>query len=46
MEKEIELYGGTSIDEAVEMLLEEKAKGNNVFCVFNGHTLHSDNISR
>ena len=45
MEKEIEIPFGTSIDEAVEILLKKKAEGEKVFCVFNRHTLHSEDVT-
>lgn len=45
MEKEIKLHCGESIDEVVEMLLEEKRNGNHVFCNFNDVILHSDDVT-
>lgn len=45
MEKEIEIPFGTSIDEAVEILLKKKEEGEKVFCVFNRHTLHSEDVT-
>ena len=44
MEKEIDKYFG-SIDQAVEYLLKAKARGEHVFCDYNGHKLHSDNVT-
>ena len=42
MEKEIELIGGETIEEVVDLLLFEENNGNHVFCNFNGVTLHSN----
>lgn len=44
MEK-LELYAGDSLDTAVKMLLEAKAKSRSVFCDFNGIKLYSDNVT-
>ena len=44
MEKEIDKYFG-SIEQAVEYLLKAKARGEHVFCDYNGHKLHSDNVT-
>ncbi len=43
--KELKLYDGETIDTAVERLLEAKAEGKHVFCVFNGVKLYSDNVT-
>ena len=45
MEEEIGIGYTTSLEEAVNILLKEKAKGRHVYCEFNGHILHSDNIT-
>lgn len=43
--EEIKLRGGTSIDEAVAILLMHKAEGKQVFCDFNGYKLYSDTVT-
>ena len=45
MEKEIKISAGTSLEEAINKLLEAKANGEHVYCDFNGHMLHSDTVS-
>ena len=42
---EVDLIGGASIDEAVEILLKYKAEGKQAFCDFNGHKLYSDTVT-
>lgn len=43
--EELKIYCGETIDTAVERLLEAKAEGKHVFCVFNGVKLYSDNVT-
>ncbi len=43
MEKEIEVYG--NLESAVYTLLAAKARGEHVYCNFNGHRLHSDSVT-
>ena len=43
--EEIKLYGGESIDTAVEKLLKAKAEGRHVFCNFNDVKLYSDDVT-
>lgn len=43
--EELKIYDGETIDTAVERLLEAKAEGKHVFCVFNGVKLYSDNVT-
>ena len=45
MEKEIKLVCGETIDEVVDMLLNEKKKGKEVYCDFNDTILHSKDMS-
>ena len=44
MEAEVNLLPPDTLEETVKRLLEEKAKGQHVYCLFNGHRLESDNI--
>ena len=45
MEREIELLLGDNLESAVYTLLAAKARGEHVYCNFNGITLHSDTVS-
>ena len=45
MERKIEIRPGDSLESAVYTLLEAKANGEHVYCDFNGHKLHSDNVT-
>ena len=45
METKIEVSVGDSLENVVEQLLEAKARGEHVYCDFNGHELHSDNVT-
>ena len=44
MERKIDKYFG-NLDNAVNYLLEARARGEHVYCDFNGHELHSDNVT-
>ncbi|MBQ6323225.1 MAG: hypothetical protein IJI22_00135 [Bacilli bacterium] len=45
MEKKIEIEAGKSLEDVVNILLDAKEKGERAFCEFNGHILHSNDIS-
>lgn len=45
VEKKIEIPAGVRLDDVVKELSEAKTNGEDVFCDFNGHELHSANIS-
>ena len=42
---ELKVLAGSSLDEAVETLMEYKAEDKNVYLVFNGHKLYSSDIT-
>ena len=44
-ERKIDLMPGDNIESAVYTLLAAKARGQHVYCVFNGNVLHSDNVT-
>ena len=44
MERKIDKYFG-DLDNAVNYLLAANARGEHVYCDFNGHELHSDNVT-
>lgn len=45
MEREIEVLGGSTLESVVYTLLAAKSRGEHVYCIFNGHKLHSDSVS-
>ena len=45
MEKQITIPGGSTLEEAVEMLQKAKENGEQAYCIFNGTKLHSDTIT-
>ncbi len=45
MERKIEINPGEELESAVHTLLEAKARGEHVYCDFNGHELHSDSVT-
>ena len=45
MERKIEIRPGDNLESAVYTLLAAKARGEHVYCDFNGHELHSDNVT-
>ena len=45
MEEKIVIEAGDNLESAVYTLLAEKARGKHVYCIFNGHTLHSDTVT-
>ena len=45
MEREIEIQPDNDLDSTINTLLAARARGEHVYCDFNGHILHSDNIS-
>ena len=45
MEREIRIMPGNNLESAVYTLLAAKARGEHVYCDFNGHKLHSDTVS-
>ncbi len=44
-EREIELLGNDNLESTVYTLLAAKARGERVYCNFNGHILHSDTVT-
>lgn len=45
MQREIKLSAGSNLESAVYTLLAAKARGESVYCEFNGHKLYSDTVS-
>lgn len=45
MERKIKISIGENLESAVYTLLAAKARGEHVYCDFNGHELHSDTVS-
>lgn len=45
MRREIKLPISSSLEEAVNALLDAKARGESVYCKFNGHKLYSDTVT-
>ena len=45
MERKIEIRPGDNLESVVYTLLAAKARGEHVYCNFNGHELHSDNVT-
>ena len=45
MERKIELRPGDNLESIVYTLLAAKARGEHVYCEFNGHELHSDTVT-
>lgn len=45
MEREIKIMVGENLESVVYTLLAAKARGEHVYCYFNGHKLHSDTVS-
>ena len=45
MESEIRLLPGSDLDSAIKSLQAAEARGEHVFCRFNGHILHSEGIT-
>lgn len=45
MEREIEVLAGSTLESVVYTLLAAKSRGEHVYCIFNGHKLHSDSVS-
>lgn len=45
MEEEIEVLAGSTIEDVVKLLEEAREEGRRVFVRFNGHTLHSDDVT-
>lgn len=43
--REIETFAGSTIEDAVNVLLKHKEKGELVFCKFNGYILYSDTVT-
>lgn len=45
MEKKIELLANDTIESAVYTLMAARARGESAYCEFNGHELHSDDVT-
>ena len=45
MKREIEVLPGSNLESVVYTLLAAKARGESVYCEFNGHKLYSDTVS-
>lgn len=45
MNNKLKVKRGSSLEDVVSVLLDAKARGESVYCEFEGHKLHSDNIT-
>ena len=45
MEERIDLVAGDNLESMVYTLLAAKARGEHVYCIFNGHEFHSDTVT-
>ena len=45
MSNKLKVKRGSSLEDVVSVLLDAKARGESVYCEFEGHKLHSDNIT-
>lgn len=45
MNNKLKVRRGSSLEDVVSVLLDAKARGESVYCEFEGHKLHSDNIT-